>query len=171
VSRRFASATSQRAGPWCGSGIVLLAAVFLSLTVNEGFSSGHLRLIEFVFHSWPAMTAFTTALWLVRRGVLGSLPRMIRALATTLLLLFGTFTFFAFLDSPMVWKIVESLGVSRRRGAPIAMFAATALFVVAGAWLLIRGVFRWIGGRYQHHGVAIGFGPIYLYFRRRRGEA
>jgi hypothetical protein len=169
VSRRFGSPTSQRAGPWFGSGIVLLAAVFLALTVNEGSSGGRLRLVVSVFHNWPLMAAFTTILWFVRRGFLGSLPRMIRALATILLLLFVTFTLFAFLDSPMVWTIVEPLGVPRRRGAPIAMFAATTLFLVAGAWLLIRGVFRWIGGRYQHHGVAIGLGPIYFYFRRRRG--
>jgi hypothetical protein len=93
---------------------------------------------------------------------------MIRALSTILLLLFGIFTLFAVLDSPMLWTIMEPLGVSRRRGAPIAMLAATGLFVAAGAWLMIRGVFRWIGGRYQHHGVAVGFGPVYFYFRKRR---
>lgn len=93
---------------------------------------------------------------------------MIRALATILLFLFGIFTLFAFLQSPTLWTIAEPLGVSRRRGAPIAMFAATALFVLVGASLLIRGVFRWIGGRYQHHGFAVGLGPIYFYFRKRR---
>jgi hypothetical protein len=168
VSKRFASATSQRAGPWCGSLIVFLAAVFLALTVNEGSTNGRLSLVASAFHNWPLMAAFTAVLWLVRRGILGNLPRTIRATATILLLLFGIFTFFALHNSPMVWAIVEPLGVSRRRGAPIAMLAATALFVVAGAWLLIRGVFRWIGARYQYHGVAFGLGPIYLYFRKRR---
>jgi hypothetical protein len=34
--------------------------------------------------------------------------------------------------------------------------------------LLIRGVFRMMGRRYQHHGVAVGLGPLYFYFRKRR---
>src|SRR5262245_62094515 len=103
VSKRFASEISQRTGSWFGSGIVVLAAVFLPLTINEGAARQYQSLVDSVFHSWPLMAALTTILWLVRRGSLGCLPRMIRAIATILLLLFGIFTLFAFLDSPTVW--------------------------------------------------------------------
>lgn len=140
------------------------------LTVNEGKPSGYQNFVDFVFHSWPLMAASTTILWMARRGQFGNLPRTVRAIATILLPFFGIFTSFAFLWSPLIWTVLEPLGVSRSRGTPVAIFGAVALFVVGGAWLLIRGFFRWIGGRYQHHGVAVGLGPVYVYFRKRRSH-
>ena len=116
------------------------------------------------------MAAATALLWIARRGQFGNLPRIVRVISTILLPFFVLFTFFAFLNSPLLWTIVEPLGLSRNQSAPVATFAAAVLFVVVGALLLIRGVLRWIGGKYQHHGVAVGLGPIYLYFRKKRPQ-
>jgi hypothetical protein len=170
VSNRLTSETPQRTETWLGSGIVIVGAVFLLLTINEGKSSGFESFVDFVFHSWPLMAAATALLWIARRGQFGSLPRIVRVISTVLLPFFVLFTFFAFLNSPLLWRIVESLGLSRNEGAPVAIFAAAVLFVVVVALLLIRGVLSWFGGRYQHHGVAVGLGPIYLYFRKKRPQ-
>jgi hypothetical protein len=116
------------------------------------------------------MFVATTILWLSRRGQFGNLPGKVRVLATILLPFFCLFTFFALINSPLVWTTLEPFGLSRTRNAPIATFGAVILFLIGGIWLLIRGFFRWIGGRYQHHGVAVGFGPLYFYFRKRRSH-
>ena len=168
VPKRLASETPQRTGSWFGSSIVILGAGFLLLTVNEGKPSGYQTFVDFVFHSWPLMAAATTIVWIARRGQFGSLPRIVRAIATILLPFFALFAFFAFVSSPLLWTALKPLGLSRSQGAPVAVFTAIAVFVVGSAWLLIRGVLRWIGKRYQHHGVAVGLGPVYFYFRKRR---
>ena len=170
MSKRLASERPHRAGSWFGSGIVIIGAVFLLMSINEGKSTGYQGYVDFVFHSWPLMAGVSTILWLARRGHFGSLPRTVRAISTILLPFFALFTFFAFLSSPLLWTIVQPLGLSRRQGAPVAAFAAAVLFLVGGGYLLIRGFFRWIGGRYQHHGVAVGLGPIYFYFRKKRSQ-
>ena len=170
MSNRLTSETPQQTGSWFGSGIVILGAIFLLLTVNEGKPSGYQSFVDFVFHSWPLMAAATTIIWIARRGQFGSVPRTVRAIATILLPFFGIFTFFAFLSSPLLWTIVDPLGLPRNQGTPLVIFAAAVLFVVVLTLLLIRGVLRWVGGRYQHHGVAVGLGPIYLYFRKKRPQ-
>ena len=170
VSKRLASETPQRTGSWFGSGIVILGAAFLLLTLNEGKAGGYQTFVDFVFHSWPLMAAATTIVWIARRGQFGTLPRTVRAIATILLPFFVLFTFFALLSSPLLWEILQPLGLARSHSVPVAAFAAVVLFVIGGAWLFIRGFFRWIGRRYQRHGFAVGFGPIYFYFRKRRSQ-
>jgi hypothetical protein len=168
VSKRLTSETPQRTGSWFGSGIVILGATFLLFTINESNPSRYQTFVNFVFHNAPLMFVATAILWLARRGQFGNLPGKVRALATILLPFFCLFTFFALVSSSLVWTTLEPLGLSRTRNAAVAIYGAVILFLIAGTWLLIRGLFRWIGGRYQHHGLAVGLGPIYFYFRKRR---
>jgi hypothetical protein len=147
-----------------------MGAAFLLLTINEGKSTRYQSYIDLAFHTWPLMAAATTALWLARRDRFGSLPRLLRGIATILLPFFALFTFFALVGSPLVWTFLQPLGMSRSQIAPVAVVVGVACFIVAVAWLLMRGFFRMIGGKYQHHGIAVGLGPIYLYFRKRRSQ-
>lgn len=168
MSKRLTSDAPQTAGSWFGSGIVILSAIFLLFTLNESNASRYQTFVNFVFHNAPLMFAATAILSLARRGQFGNLPGKVRALATILLPFFCLFSFFALINSPLVWTTLEPFGLSRTRNAPVAIFGAVILFIAGGAWLLIRGIFRWLGGKYQHHGVAVGFGPIYFYFRKKR---
>lgn len=168
VSKRLTSDAPQSAGSWFGSGIVILSAIFLLFTLNESNASGYQTFVNFVFHNAPLMFVATAIVWLARRGQFGSLPGKVRALATILLPFFCLFSIFALINSPLLWTTLEPFGLSRTRSAPVAVFAAVILFLIGGAGLLIRGVFRMMGRRYQHHGVAVGLGPLYFYFRKRR---
>jgi hypothetical protein len=56
--------------------------------------------------------------------------------------------------------------------ARAAAFFAVATISFAGCVLLMfRALFRWVRGfsrRYEHSGLAVGVGPVYFFFRRRR---
>jgi len=168
VSQRIAIERTSRAGSWFGSGVVIISAAFLLLTINEGKSSGYQRYVDFVFHNWALMTGATAALWFTRRGRFGTLPRPLRELATVLLPFFIIFTFFAFLSSTLLWNLVKPLGLTRNEAAPVAILGSVALFALGSGWIFLRGLFRWLGDNYQHHGVGVGLGPVYVYFRKRR---
>jgi hypothetical protein len=156
---------------WISLTIVILSAVFLILTFNEGQSSStHQRLIDYLFHNWMVMAAGTVLLGLARRGKFGSLPRFIRALAA---MLFATFLLVAALDFalwPPLWVVLKPYGLTRVDALPIAVMGVFAVWGVSIAVLVIRGAFRWFHRRYEHHGIAIGFGPLAVYFRRRRAS-
>jgi len=155
---------------WIGVTIVVLSAVFLILTFNEGHSSTHQRLIDYLFHNWIVMTAGTALLGLARRGTFGSLPRFIRALAA---MLFATFFLVAALDFvlwPLLWVVLKPYGMTRGDALPIAVMGVFAVWGVGIAVLGIRGAFRWFHRRYEHHGVGVGIGPFFVYFRRRRAS-
>jgi hypothetical protein len=153
---------------WIGSTIVILATVFLILTFNEGQSSPNQRFIDSLFHNWFAMTGAAALVWLARRGKFGSLPIFIRILAGAQ---FATFLLVGTLDFvlwPPLWKMLKAYGWTRVDALPIAVMGVFAVWGGGIAVLVIRGAFRWFHRRYEHHGVALGFGPLYIYFRRRR---
>jgi hypothetical protein len=155
---------------WIGSTIVILAAVFLILTFNEGQSSIRQRLIDSLFHNWIVMTAGTALLWVARRGKFGSLPRFIRVFAG---ILFATFLLVGGLDFvlwPPLWQMLKAYGWTRVDALPIAVMGVFAVWGIGIAFLLIRGAFRWFHRRYEHHGVGLGIGPLFVYFRRRRAS-
>jgi hypothetical protein len=156
---------------WIGSTIVILSAVFLILTFNEGQSSStHQRLIDYLFHNWIVMTGGTALLGLARRGKFGSLPRFIRALAAAL---FATFLLVGALDFalwPPLWVVLKPYGWTRVDALPVAVMGVFAVWGVGIAFLVIRGAFRWFHRRYEHHGIGFGIGPLFVYFRRRRAS-
>jgi hypothetical protein len=148
--------------------IVILAAVFLLFTPNEGQSSPHQRVIDSLFHSWFAMSAATAALWLAKREKLGSLPFFIRMLAS---LLFAFFLLVSMLDFFLwrpLWDVLKPFGLVEVDAVPVAVMGVFAIWGIGIAVLVVRGTFRWFRRRYEHHGVAVGLGPLYFYFRRRR---
>ena len=107
-------------------------------------------------------------LWLTRRGAFGSLPSVLRGLTALELPLYAFITFLGLLTWPPFWKTVDALGLDRTRIEPVAISGVIALWVLGSTFMLLRGLFRWVAKRYEHHGVAVGFGPLYFYFRRRR---
>ena len=83
---------------------------------------------------------------------------------------FGLISALGILRWQPLWTLLGGFGVSQETALPIALFAVFAAWLLALAVLLIRGFCRWMGQRYEHHGVAVGFGPLYFYFRRRKAS-
>jgi hypothetical protein len=156
--------------PLVGSILVLLSAGFLLLTMREGDPHPYQRLIDSVFHNWMAMAAFAFVLWTVRRDWFGNVPGFFRFLGGFLFLFFVVFAAIALVVWPPLWSFLRLFHVSQYQVQPIAAFAVVGLWFVGCIALLVRRFIRWMGKRYQHHGVAVGFGPLYFYFRRRRAS-
>src|SRR5690606_8641403 len=116
------------------------------------------------------MGAVTFVLWGVRRSWMGTLPAFLHALAGILSFSFGLISVLGILRWQPLWGFLGGFGVSQESALPTALFAVFAAWLLALAFLLIRGFFRWMGKRYEHHGVAVGFGPLYFYFRRRHSS-
>jgi hypothetical protein len=63
------------------------------------------------------------------------------------------------------------LGIVESEVRPAAIEATFAVALIGLGFLMLRAVFRWLRklrGRYEHAGFAVGFGPLYVFFRRRR---
>ena len=164
----ISSSVRKSSHSWIGSIIVILAAVFLLLTLNEGQSSPHQRIVDSLFHSWFVMGAGTAAIWFAKRERFGSLPSLIRVLARLLFALFLIFSMLDFFLWPPLWEALKPFGLARVDVLPIAVMGVFLVWGVGIAGLILRGTFRWFRRRYEHHGIAVGIGPLYLYFRRRR---
>ena len=151
-----------------GSIIVILAGVFLLLTLNEGQSSPQQRIVDALFHTWFVMGAGTAAIWFAQRKRFGSLPWPLRVLARLLFALFLIFSMLDFFLWPPLWEALKPFGLARVDVLPIAVMGVFLVWGVGIAGLILRGTFRWFRRRYEHHGIAVGIGPLYLYFGRRR---
>ena len=114
------------------------------------------------------MTALTFAVWTVRQGWFGSVPKLFQVLAGFLFLFFMVFSAIALVVWAPLWDFLRLFHVSQDEVQPIAAFGVIGVWFLGCMALLARRFFRWMGKRYQHHGVAVGFGPLYFYFRRRR---
>ena len=153
---------------WIGSAIVIAGAVFLLLTVNEGRPNAYQRQVDSLFHNWLALGAGTIAVWIARRGAFGRLPSFLRALSGLVLSLFILFTVIGLLTWQTLWDVLKPFGIVQYDAQAPAIFGLIGLWASAIVILGVHGILRWFRKRYQHHGVAIGFGPLYFYFRRRR---
>jgi hypothetical protein len=166
----ISSSASKSSRLWSGSVIVVLAAIFFVLSTNEGHPSPHQRLIDSLFHTWFAMGGVTVALWLSRRGTFGPLPRLIRIVAAPLLAFFLLVSMLDFLSWRPLWDVLKPFGIVQADAVPIAIMGVFAIWGIGITVLVLRGTVRWFRRRYEHHGVAVGFGPLYFYFRRRRAS-
>jgi hypothetical protein len=154
-----------------GSVLVIVCAVFLSLALmQEILLPGLQAWIASALSNWMAMGAVAFGLWGIRRGWLAPLPPFAQALAGLLALSFALISVLGILRWQPLWALLGGFGISQEAALPIALFAVFAAWLLALAVLLIRGFFRWMGKRYEHHGVAVGFGPLYFYFRRRKAS-
>ena len=149
--------------------IVILGTVFLLLTLNEGRPGPYQPTIDSLFHNWLVTACASIAVWLARREAFGPLrSRFIRGLSGLVATYFALFSTVAFLTSQVLWDALKPFGVVQRDIQPAVVLGVIWLWGIAFILLFARGVFRWFRKRYEHHGVAVGFGPLYFYFRRRR---
>jgi len=116
------------------------------------------------------MSTVTAALWLARRGEFGSLPRVIRVLAGPLFAFFLLVSMLDFFLWRPLWVLLKPFGLVEVDAVPVAVMGVFGVWGIGIAFLVVRGTFRWFRRRYEHHGVAVGFGPLYFYFRRRRAS-
>ncbi len=114
------------------------------------------------------MGAGTAAICFAKREIFGSLPSLIRVLAGLLFALFLLFSLLDFFLWPPLWDALKPFGLARVDVLPLAVMGVFLVWGIGVATFIARGTFRWFRRRYEHHGVAVGFGPLYFYFRRRR---
>jgi hypothetical protein len=164
----ISSSVQKSSRSWIGSVIVILAAVFSVFTPFEGQPSAHQRIVDSLFHSWFVMSGVTAALWLARRETFGSLPKLLRVLSAPLFAFFMLVSTLDFFFWRPLWQALKPFGVVEVDTVPVVVMGVFAVWGIAVAFFLVRGTFRWFRRRYEHHGVAVGFGPLYFYFRRRR---
>ena len=164
----ISSSVRKSSHSWIGSTIVILGAVFLLFTPNEGQPTPHQRLIDTLFHNWFVMSGFTAAIWVTKRGKFGSLPSLIRVLATLLFALFLLVSMVDFVLCLPLWDLLKPFGFARVDAVSATVMGVFLLWGIGVASFIVRGTFRWFRRRYEHHGLAVGFGPLYFYFRRRR---
>jgi hypothetical protein len=170
VSERIATSVPQSSRSWVGSTIVILGTVSLLLTLNEGYPSGSQRVIDSLFHNWLITGSAAIVIWLARRETFGALPSPLRGLSTLVATYFAMVSSVAILVSPMFWDLLKPFGVVQKTVQPAAVLGLVWLWGICLFGLFIRGIIRWFRGRYEHHGVAVGVGPVYFYFRRRRAS-
>jgi hypothetical protein len=163
------SSVQKSSRSWIGSTIVLTGTVFLLLTLNEGRSGPHQPIVDSLFHSWPVTASTAILVWLARREVFGPLlSRLLRGLSGLVATYFALVSTVAFVMSQMLWDLLKAFGIVQRDVQPAVILGVIWLWCVVLIVLFLRGLFRWFRKRYEHHGVAVGFGPLYFYFRRRR---
>ncbi len=155
---------------WIGSVIVLLSTVFFVLALGEGGIAPHQRIIDSFLHNPIAMGAVSAALFSVWKGWLGPVPRILQPFATLLLLTFVLFSGLGLVAWQPLWDVLKPFRVSQRMAQPLAAFSIIAVWFFSCAWVLLRGLLRRMRRRYEHHGFAVGFGPLYFYFRRRKAS-
>src|SRR5215831_21087105 len=164
------SSVPKSSRSWIGSTIVIFAAAFALFTPFEGQSTPHQRVVDSLFHSWFAMSGITAALWLARRETFGSLPKLLRVLSVPLFAFFLLAGMLDFVVWRPLWQALKPFGVVEADAVPVAVMGVFAVWGIGIAVFMVRGPFRWFRRRYEHHGVAVGFGPLYFYFRRRRAS-
>ncbi len=142
--------------------------VSLLLTLNEGYPSRYQQVIDSLFHNWLITGSAAVMLWLARRGTLGTLPSPLRGLSTLVMTYFAMVSTVAVVASQLFWDVLKPFGVVQKIVQPAAVLGLVWLWGICLLGLFIRGIIRWFRGRYEHHGIAVGVGPVYFYFRRRR---
>jgi hypothetical protein len=150
--------------------VILAATAFLG-ALSKPQDYAYRQFIESVFHNWVAMAAGAVALWFARRKAFGPLPTILRGVSGVLLPIFVILTFLGLLIWPPLWHALRPFGVIESETRPAAITAMMTIGLIGCALLMMRAVFRWVRGfgrRYEHSGLAVGFGPVYFFFRRRR---
>jgi hypothetical protein len=150
---------------------VILATVSFFIALSKPQSPAYRQVFESVFHNWIAMAVCAVALWVARRKAFGPLPLILRGMSGVLLPILVILTFLGLLIWPPLWEVLRPFGVIEKQTRPAAIQMTMVAGVIGCAFLMLRALFRWIRGfgrRYEHSGLAVGFGPVYFFFRRRR---
>ena len=150
---------------------MILATVSFLVALSKPQSPAYRQVLEAVFHNWIAMAVSATTLWIARRKTFGPLPTILRGVSGVLLPIFVILTVLGLLIWPPLWDVLRPFGVIEKQARPAAITTTMTVGLIGSALLMIRAVFRWVrsfGRRYEHSGLAVGFGPVYFFFRRRR---
>jgi len=158
----------KRIQSWIGSALVFLSAVFFLLTLREGSPDPYQRLVDSIFHNWKAMGLLTIALWMTRRFWADMMPRIFQILSGLLLLFSALITGLGLVAWAPLWQLLQPFEVHQAKVQPMATFALIAVWFLVSIGFVLRGMIRWISGRYEHHGIGVRSGPFFFYFRRRR---
>jgi len=154
-----------------GSTLVILATTTFLLALAKPQTPAFRQVLESGLHNWIAMAAGALALWVARRKAFGPLPIILRGVSGVLLPIFVILTFLGLLIWPPLWNALRPFGVIESEARSSAIVATMTVGLIGCVLLMLRAVFRWIRGfgrRYEHSGLAVGFGPVYFFFRRRR---
>ena len=149
--------------------VVLITASFL-VALSKPQTPVYREVLNSVFQNWIAMAVGAIGLWVARRKSLGPLPRILRAISGVLLPILVILTFLGLLIWPPFWDLLRPFGVIEKDARPVAITATMTAGVIGCALLMLRALLRWVrnlGRRYEHSGFAVGFGPLYVFFRRR----
>jgi hypothetical protein len=141
------------------------------VALSQPQTPAYREIVDTVFHNWIAMAVCAGALMIARRESLGPLPRILRAASSILLPIFAILSALGLLIWPQLWAILKPFGISEKEVQSPAITATLALGLISCAFLMFRCFCRWIwkfSRRYEHSGFAVGFGPLYFFFRRRR---
>jgi hypothetical protein len=171
LREQVVTSVPQSSRSWIGSALVVLATAVFVIALSKPQNSAYRQVIESVFHSWAAMAGAATALVLARRRPFGPLPFVMRLVSGVLLPVLVILTVLGLLIWPPLWEALRSFGVIENQARPGAITATITLGFIGCALLMLRALFRWVrslGRNYEHSGLAVGFGPVYFFFRRRR---
>jgi len=171
LQERVASSISQSSRSWIGSALVILVVVVFLIAISQPKTPAYQELVDSVFHNWIAMAVCAAALWIARRERLGPMPTILRFASGVLLPIFMILSILGLLIWPQLWTMLKPFGIIEKEVGSPAITATLALGLISCAFLMFRLFFRWVckfSRRYEHSGFAVGFGPLYLFFRRRR---
>ena len=155
----------SRGQAWIASILVMLFAGFFMLLLREGRPESYQRLADSIFHNWVAMASVAVGLVLLRRL---DMPRGFRLLSGFLLLLAALVMGLDLIAWAPLWQILTPLHLPQKNLQPLAALALVGIWLVLCLGGVCRMFVRWVSARYEHHGFAVGAGPLYFYFRRRR---
>jgi hypothetical protein len=171
LPERVVASVPQSSRSWIGSTLVILATVSFLIALSKPQTPVYRQALESVFHNWFAMAMSAMALWIARRKAFGPVPIILRGISGLLLPILVILTFLGLLIWPPLWEVLRPFGVLEKQTRPAAIQMTMVAGVIGCALLMLRALFRWIRGfgrRYEHSGLAVGFGPVYFFFRRRR---
>lgn len=150
---------------------MIFATAVFAIALAKPQNPAYRQIVESFFHNWIAMGLASAALMTARRRALGPLPSMLRLVSSVLLPVLMILTALGLLIWAPFWEFLRLFGVIEKDVRPVAISATMAAGMIGCGLLMLRAIYRWVrsfGRKYEHSGLAIGFGPLYFFFRRRR---
>ena len=173
LRERVDTSVPESSRSWIGSTFVMLVTVFFLIALSKPQTPTYRQIVDSVFHNWIGMALCAITLWIARREALGPLPLILRGISGVLLPIFVILSILGLLIWPQLWDVLRPLGVVEKDVRPAAITATMTLGLIGCGLLMLRAFLRWIwrfSRRYEHSGLAVGVGPVYFFFRRRRAS-
>jgi hypothetical protein len=149
---------------------VILALAIFAIALAKPQNPAYRQVVESIFHNWITMGLAAAALVLARRRALGPLPSVLRMISGVLLPVLMILTVLGLLIWSPFWEFLRPFGVIEKDVRLGAITATMTVGMIGCGLLMFRAVYRWVrsfGRNYEHSGLAVGFGPLYFFFRRR----